>query len=395
MTKGEYLQIVLPEGHLEAFVESGEKEQTVSVQIQKRSLVRRFVRIEDARGRYIGNICILSEVSEQQKSQMKREEKDRRKGFESKYTFKDLIGSSYRMKECIAGAKFFAGSDANVLIYGETGVGKEILAQSIHKNSRRAAGPFIGINCAALPENLLESELFGYDEGAFTGGRKGGKPGLFELAENGTLFLDEIGEINPSLQSRLLRVLQEKEVMHIGGDRVIPINARIISATNRNLEQMDSACFRRDLLYRLNILELQLPPLRERENDVIELFRFFCANGEDRGSMENGIGEVLKAYSWPGNVRELQNVCERYSLYMQSNLNKNSGYVKRCIVRAIGEERLFRDILRRYSYTPGEKEIPEAMLTELTEIFRYSKDQLAEKLGISRTTLWRKEKNKK
>ncbi|MCM1219587.1 MAG: sigma 54-interacting transcriptional regulator [Lachnospiraceae bacterium] len=398
LLKGSYLQTLFPESRLDDFVISREKEATKIINLQGKELLQRWIRIADKRGAYQGNICTLSDVSDLQKLQWKYKEKETRerkeKGFLSKYDFSDIIGSSYKMKECIADAKFFAGSDANVLIYGETGVGKEILAQSIHRNSKRGSGPFIGINCAALPENLLESELFGYDEGAFTGGKRGGKKGLFELAENGTLFLDEIGEINIGLQSRLLRVLQEKEIMHIGGDRVIPINARIISATNRNLELCDPDFFRRDLLYRLNILEIKLPPLRERKDDVLELFEYFYRK-KGGGTLSDEVKQVLLAYSWPGNVRELQNVCERYYLYMSSNVNKSAGHIRRCMVKSIGEDRLFRDIVNRYQGEFSGKDIPDEMLKELLSVFRYNREQLAARLGISRTTLWRKEKENK
>jgi propionate catabolism operon transcriptional regulator len=392
--KGQYIQILLPAGGLEGFARSGIKESKKIIRTDTRELLQTWIRIEDKHGQYIGNVCVLSDVSDIQKMQLEYKEKERKtrqeRGFEGKYSFSDIIGSSYAIKECITDARFFASSDANVLIYGETGVGKELFAQGIHNNSRRHKGPFIGINCAALPENLLETELFGYDEGAFTGGKKGGKKGLFELAENGTLFLDEVGEISPSLQARLLRVLQEKEVMHVGGDRMIPINARVISATNRNLERLDAQSFRRDLLYRLNVLELKLPPLREREGDVIELFEAFYAKKTDL-ALHGEVKPIIASYTWPGNIRELQNVCERYYLYIKSGENRSTGYIKRCMVRAIGEERLFQDILARYHYSMEHPEdISAEMVNAISGILMYSKEQIAVKLGTSRTTLWRK-----
>ena len=392
--KGQYIQLLLPAGGLEDFAGSGLKESKKIIRAETKELLQTWIRIEDKHGQYIGNVCVLSDVSDIQKMQLEYKEKERKarreRGFEGKYNFSDITGSSYAIKDCIADARFFASSDANVLIYGETGVGKELFAQGIHNSSERRKGPFIGINCAALPENLLETELFGYDEGAFTGGKKGGKKGLFELAENGTLFLDEVGEINPGLQARLLRVLQEKEVMHVGGDRMIPINARVISATNRNLELLDAKAFRRDLLYRLNVLELKLPPLREREDDAIHLFETFYAKKTDL-PLHAEVKPIIASYTWPGNIRELQNVCERYYLYIKSGENRSIGYIKRCMVRAIGEERLFRDILSRYHYsTDHPEDITSDMIKEISGIFMYNKEQIDVKLGTSRTTLWRK-----
>ncbi|HHY70297.1 MAG TPA: sigma 54-interacting transcriptional regulator, partial [Thermoanaerobacterales bacterium] len=191
------------------------------------------------------------------------------KGHVAQHTFDNIITCSSIMKNVIEQARQFAQAEAAVVITGETGTGKEMFAQSIHNNSARNDGPFVAVNCAAVPENLLESELFGYEEGAFTGARRGGKKGLFELAHNGTIFLDEIGELPLKLQARLLRVLQEKAIIRVGGDRVIPINVRIIAATHRNLEEsVNKGTFRQDLYYRLNVLRVSLPPLRERKDDI-------------------------------------------------------------------------------------------------------------------------------
>lgn len=184
-------------------------------------------------------------------------------GFTAKYDFSHILYRDSCMEAVISQAVKFSYSDSNILIYGETGTGKELFAQSIHNSSRRRKGPFVAINCAALPENLLESELFGYVEGAFTGASKGGKMGFFEIAHKGTIFLDEIGDISPKLQSRLLRVIQEREIIRLGNDTVIPIDVRVICATNRNLKkEVARGSFREDLLYRLDVLELNLPPLR-------------------------------------------------------------------------------------------------------------------------------------
>lgn len=234
-------------------------------------------------------------------------------GLAAKYSFAEIIGESGAMQEAKRRAIRIAESDATVLIQGESGTGKELFAQAIHLASPRHDQPFVAINCAALPETLLESELFGYEEGSFTGARKGGKPGLFELAHQGTMFLDEIGETPLPLQARLLRVLQEKEVMRIGGTRVIPVDVRVIAATHRNLEKLrQEGRFRDDLYYRLNVLPLVLPPLRERVEDIPFLAEALWRNLARQQvwpyrRLSPDIAGILGRYSWPGNVRELEN----------------------------------------------------------------------------------------
>ena len=236
------------------------------------------------------------------------------RGLKARYHFEDIIHQSHTMDQTIETARRYAASDSNVIIVGETGTGKELFAQSIHNASNRKNGPFVAINCAALPENLLESELFGYVEGAFTGTSKGGKMGLFEQAHGGTLFLDEIGEVTMSIQSKLLRVLQEKQVRRIGDNKVIDINVRIISATNKSISKMaEQGTFRKDLMYRLDVLRLFIPPLRNRQNDVEVLF----LNLLKQQSREMGIAvpvidpnalPLLHQYPFLGNIRELKNI---------------------------------------------------------------------------------------
>ncbi len=237
-------------------------------------------------------------------------------GFVVKYTFDDVIYHSKAMGDCIDQLKFFAASDKVILIRGETGTGKELLAHSIHNASQRRHCPFVAINCAALPASLLESELFGYEGGAFTGAKRTGRAGLFEQADGGTLFLDEIGDMAVSLQSRLLRVLQEMQVMRVGGSRIININVRIIAATNQNLEQkIRDGSFRGDLYYRLNVLPCQVPPLRNRREDILPLFLHFAGIPQ----IPADIARKLEAYHWPGNVRELQNAAEYYGMMRESD----------------------------------------------------------------------------
>ena len=244
-------------------------------------------------------------------------EKELRRIKGAKYCFDDIKGSSEAILRTKELALRVARSNSTVLIRGQSGTGKELFAHAIHSASQRASGPFVQINCAAIPKELLESELFGYEPGAFTGARKGGKPGKFELADRGTIFLDEIGDMPLDMQAKVLRVLQEREVQKVGGYDNIPIDIRLIAATNKNLEKMISeGTFREDLYYRLNIVTLTVPPLRERKSDIPELVNHI----QDRISSEMHIPpktfskealKLLLAYHWPGNVRELTNVVER------------------------------------------------------------------------------------
>lgn len=237
------------------------------------------------------------------------------KGFVAKYTFSDIIHLSNSMKNVISIARKVATTDYTAIIYGESGTGKEIMAQAIHNSSKRKTMPFVAINCAALPESLLESELFGYEKGSFTGANKNGKLGLFEQANHGTIFLDEIGDMSLLVQSRLLRVLQERQIMRIGSDRIINIDVRIIAATNKNLLKLiKEGKFRQDLYYRLNVLPINLPPLRERKEDILLLFKNFVGN--DIKYLNQNMQNALKIYDWPGNIRELIN-CSHYFKLMK------------------------------------------------------------------------------
>lgn len=235
-----------------------------------------------------------------------------KKGLCAKYNFSDIIHVSPAMKECIVTAKKVALTNHTVLITGESGTGKELMAQSIHNYSQRKNMSFVAINCAALPESLLESELFGYESGSFTGARKTGKIGLFEQANGGTIFLDEIGDISPNLQSRLLRVLQERQVMRIGSDRMINIDTRIIAATNRDLaSEVDKGNFRRDLYYRLNVISICIEPLKKRKEDILPLMSSFL--GSKYNQLTDSDKNILCTYTWPGNIRELESAAIHYN----------------------------------------------------------------------------------
>jgi transcriptional regulator with PAS, ATPase and Fis domain len=246
------------------------------------------------------------------------------KGHRSKYGINDIVGSSAEMKKQKDIAVRMAKSDSTVLIIGESGTGKELFAHVIHNNSRRSKEQLVAVNCSAIPETLLESELFGYSDGAFTGAKKGGKEGLFETANGGTLFLDEIGEIPLHLQNRLLRVLQEKEIMRVGSNSVIKIDVRIIAATNVDLmKRARIGKFRKDLFYRISVLPLMIPPLRKRGNDVIEIFEKIAVDRDEVLVLSDEVKKFFIEYSWEGNVREVRN-CVEYLI----NLDKDIVYVE-------------------------------------------------------------------
>ena len=233
-----------------------------------------------------------------------------------RFQFSDIICKSSIMKDCIQRAKRMALTDFPILINGESGTGKELFAQSVHQYSARSAHPFIALNCASLSNELLESELFRYEDGAFTGAKRGGKKGLFELAQNGTIFLDEIGEMPVLLQAKLLRILQEQEIRKLGSSTTIPINVRIITATNRDLPAMiEQGHFRLDLYYRISMFTLVIPPLRERKDDILPLSEYFLKSFKPYHSITPELQELLLSYPWKGNIRELQN-CVEYMAYM-------------------------------------------------------------------------------
>lgn len=341
-------------------------------------------------------------ITFQQAERVKRaEEKLRRelhaKGLVAKFNFTDIIGCSSAIKKTIEEARCYARSEGTVLILGETGVGKELFAHAIHQESKRKSGPFVAINCSALPETLLESELFGYEEGAFTGAKKGGKIGLFELAHGGTIFLDEIGDLSTHLQVRLLRVLQEREIMRLGGNTIIPVDVRVIAATNQNLEEaVNSGRFRLDLFYRLNILKLEIPPLRERREDIPLLFDFFARRlaeklGLSYQRVPNCLLEELTKYDWPGNVRELQGFVERYLALGETDTKKYP--VFRYLISQLLEEQRGEPENKKIIIELDTLERMEAQLIrQVYNSFQGRKSELARVLGISRSTLWKKMK---
>lgn len=261
--------------------------------------------------------------------------------YKTKYSLSDIVGNSPGIRASKEQAKRVARSHSNVLIMGESGVGKELFAHAIHQESSRRDGPFVRVNCAAIPETLLEAELFGYEEGAFTGAKKGGQPGKFELANGGTLFLDEIGDMPYLMQAKILRVLQEREIERVGGKGIVQVNVRVLAATHADLDKLISnGGFRSDLYYRLNVLTLKIPSLRERREDIVNLAYYF----QGLIYQENGIYanispeclDVLTQYDWPGNTRELRNVVEKIALAAEGRIAQTADipqYVLHCIGR--------------------------------------------------------------
>ena len=309
---------VVPSISFEEVMQSGSQDigEIVDFGLSKAMMNRIPIRVG---GEVVGAVATFQDVTRIQSMEERIRREIYSQGHVAKFSFDDICGSSPALLETINVAKQYARVDSTVLIHGETGVGKELFAQSIHRAGSRGGGPFVAVNCAALPETLLESELFGYVEGAFTGARRKGKPGLFELAHHGTIFLDEVSEIPLTLQGRLLRVLQEREVIRLGHDRVIPVDVRVLCATNREIRLLvEEGNFRRDLYWRLNVLGLHIPPLRERRGDIVPLMEHFLGSLPRPGGKAFALAEeafsFLSEHPWPGNVRELKNLCERLSV---------------------------------------------------------------------------------
>lgn len=313
------------------------------------------------------------------------------KGLYAKISFDDLLFRDPNITELVSMARKFALSDSTVLITGETGAGKEGFAQSIHNASHRSKMPFVSVNCASLPQGLIASELFGYVEGAFTGARRQGKKGLFELAQGGTIFLDEITELPLDVQSQFLRVLQEREVMRVGDDRVIPLDIRVICAANKNLAALcEAGKFRYDLYYRINVLKLKLPPLRERVSDIIPLFTRFVAEElkryEDDIIIDADAAVYLQQYQWPGNVRELRNAAEVCSFH---GAHITLQVVRRCLGDDAGSSENRQGLIPLYiSPEASAEEVIDAYLLQLSSHLNTA--QMVETSGLSRTTLWRR-----
>ncbi|QNK39632.1 sigma 54-interacting transcriptional regulator [Caproicibacter fermentans] len=346
-----------------------------------------------------GAVATFQDVKTIQNNEQKIRVKLYQKGLVAKYHFHDIIGNSEKIQDAIRMSEKFSKSNATILIHGESGTGKELFAQSIHNSSNRKEGPFVAVNCGSLPKNILEAELFGYEDGAFTGASKGGKMGLFEMAHRGTIFLDEIGEMPMETQVQLLRVLQEKEIRRLGSDHVTPVDIRVITATNRNLpEEIQEGKFREDLYYRLSVLDIKIPPLRERKEDVVDIgkntYLKMADNSQEGLQIVEKILQRLADYSWPGNVRELHNLVER--IYVLFSQGEDAVFIEKYIRSYLKQDAKISSQARENKEIPDhENKAEKEIIEDILQTYNYEMTKSAQVLEISRSTLWRKIKKYK
>ncbi|MFJ7682103.1 sigma-54 interaction domain-containing protein [Peribacillus butanolivorans] len=337
----------------------------------------------------VGQFTALSKRVNLLEMELKKYKGDFRERNKASYTFDHIMGKSPALMEVKVQARIAAKSDSNVLILGESGTGKELFAHSIHNESRRAMGVFVKVNCAAIPAELLESELFGYEEGSFTGAKKGGKAGKFEAADGGTIFLDEIGELPLHMQVKLLRVLQEKEIERVGSTGSVQIDVRVIAATNRNLEEMVSKGeFRLDLYYRLKVMQIHVPSLRKRLEDVEILVNYFVEKYQNlmkkrvQGMSDQAL-RLLRLYKWPGNIRELENIIERALNIVEEEERIDSKHLPEEITG-------YKELVPIRTLAEVMEETERATIFSCLEMTSGNKSETAKRLGVSRTTLYEK-----
>ena len=398
---GENINKIFPEFNFSKITKIGQKIEGKIWTVGDIKIVANIIPIK-INNEIVRTVVTFQKVSQVQKIEQKIREKLYLKGNVAENTFSDIIGQSQIFRNLKEEAKNYAQIDSPVLLYGETGTGKELFAQAIHNYSPRRNKSFVAFNCAALPESLLESELFGYVGGAFTGAKKEGKMGLFEQAHEGTIFLDEIGEISQNIQARLLRVLQEHKVRRLGDDKVIPVDVRIIASTNKKLIQLvKKNKFRDDLYYRINVLNLEIPPLRERKEDISLLVNFFIEKyGYKFKKIVEGISEegmqILENYDWPGNIRQLENIIERLVVRTDKN------FIMTNLVKEIMKLQYGGGVIDNYQkqdninypLSGNLENIEKNIIKEIINEEKGNKAAAARRLGISRTTLWRKMNNK-
>lgn len=410
----------------ESYIENEKFEEIFSIKKHLKSQNSTFNNILEYRGKKliynvitfrvdekVNNVLIsVQDVEKIKNAEQKIRQDYIRRGYYAKHDFNDLLGSSEILKETISRAKKYAKSESTILITGETGTGKEIFAQSIHRNSLRKNSQFVAINCAALPKNILESELFGYVKGAFTGALGEGKEGIFEIADGGTVFLDEISELPLDVQAKLLRIIQEREICRLGDNKIRKVDVRLIAAANKSLyEMVKENKFREDLYYRICVLELKIPPLRQRENDAYEiLLSTLKKNSSNKLEVDKEIEKIVSSYNWPGNVRELLNIAERLEIEIEG-----SKLYKKDMLKVIGsnkhiykennnkiqeETMIYKNDIRKdkkeskdnvnkiKDIINDEKSIIEMFLNKNSG----NRTKTAADLKISTTTLWRKMK---
>ncbi|SET33890.1 regulatory protein, Fis family [Natronincola peptidivorans] len=348
---------------------------------------------------------ILKRVSSKKKENLQNNEGKEKKPKDIYFTFSDIIGESEAIQNTIRMAERAATVDSSVLIYGESGSGKEVFAQAIHSKSRRKNQTFVAINCGAIPTDLIESELFGYETGAFTGAAKSGKQGLLEYASGGTLFLDEVESMPLSLQVKILRALSSSSITRIGGFQPMPIDIRLISASKKDLEvEIKKGYFREDLYYRINVIQLKIPPLRDRKQDIKAIIDYYIKTFSQKNSIkvrkiEDEFYKYLQAYHWPGNVRELINIIER-SLVLSEDGMMDESVLSSSIKESYTIAKLKKDLNEVFNQAlPKEKNIlqiaEEVIIDRVLKEEGYNMSSTAARLGISRPTLYKKiEKSK-
>ncbi len=325
----------IPNTQLDKVLRSGLAEIGEIQTIRDTRIVANRVPVKDGE-ETVGAVATFQEVSGVMKAERKVRRENTEGRFRARFNFEDIIGSTPIMEEKKEMAKWFARSDLTVLIYGNSGIGKELFAQSIHNYSSRSCNPFVAVNCGALPPSLLESELLGYEEGTFTGASRKGKNGLFELAHTGTIFLDEIDALPIELQGRLLRVLQEREVIRVGGEQIIPVDIRIIEATNQPPDRLVAEKkMRADLFYRLSVLYLEIPSLAARKADILLLCQHFLGStaSEELKPIMKNLMHYFTAYNWPGNIRELYNIVKRLSFFREIRKIRWKKYYSKSVQR--------------------------------------------------------------
>jgi PAS domain S-box-containing protein len=355
------------------------------------------------KSKIVGGLSIVMDITTVRKmardldksiSKLKKIESSIRSIFPSRYTFEDILGKSSEIKSAIEIAARAAHSDSNILLQGESGTGKEMFAHAIHQESYRHKKPFIPVNCAAISPSLLESELFGYSEGAFTGAKKGGKIGLLELGNHGTIFLDEIGDMNAAQQAKILRVLEDKRVLRVGGTTEKEIDIRVTSSTNKDLESLiEKGLFREDLYYRLNAVKINIPPLRERPGDIPIIANLFLdkfsIEGKKKIRISDEAMDTLKKYSWPGNVRELKHVVE-YCVLISDNLITHNNLPANIVT---GSRNTFQKPSEIHPLKESTKAYQKQLIQQLIQSFGNSlegKRKASQALGISLSSLYQK-----
>lgn len=389
---GRQATAVVPNSRLTEVLGTGKAEIGELQDLGKVHIVTNRVPIKDET-EIMGAVATFQDVSRVIQVERRLRRELTRNRFVAKYGLADVLGESPAIAETRDLARHFAQSELTVLIYGPSGSGKEMFAQGIHDAGKRRNRPFVAINCAALPPTLLESELFGYEEGAFTGARRKGKLGLFELGHGGTVFLDEIDALPIELQGRLLRVLQEKEVLRVGGETIIPVDIRVIAAANKPPHELVAAGkLREDLYYRLNVLYLEIPSLKDRLADIPLLCRYFLSllKFDDTAALLDELGPYLLGYDWPGNVRELFNFCQRLSFYRETVMQHTD--VEKLLRKIAPDMLLARESAGSSQQLNEQLRLYERRLIEAAVREAGSLRKAAEKLGVPKSTLSRKAK---